>query len=834
MGITPELFLNINYKNHIMKINFKLNFFLFTACLICLSSKSFSQTEKEKYIAKITTDVEAIFDGEIVGYGNSFYSNNGKIYTEIIAKVKYVNYGSISTQTITLAKEGGSLDGREYTVSDASPIFKTNASFFLYKGFAVQNKLSNQTYYLINQIGFDNKQQIIGDNKGFQNYNELFEAINQKMPIKFEKKSPNETAVRRKADFPAIDYKTRSENFQNIIKQKEVQFASNFSARTSQPLAADVTLQVTNGSVNGSYYEFDINIKSNNSTSYLENMPVWLTYNTAPFGTNIVAGNKVQVTNGTTFNNSNYLPANNYMADQASNTFAFAMSTDPALSNPNRVNITTSYKLLAHVKILISNCGSISVTLSNASTAINTAFYTPTATGGFSTAQNYTALNYAGSLSANVACSPTIIDFNTDLRGGVDTLKIKGYGFGTAQIGGEVKFRNADISNFPYIPVLDALDYLSWTDTMIKIKLPGYVANQMSSNGVANTPGTGSFIVENDLGQTVTSANNLQSKPFRVYYALKDKIYNSTKTKAHVVGKGIDNNYELYCDSSIGKHPYKLAIVKKAVRDWACLTTINIDVIYDSTVVNTNNINYITFASFSPGDVAVARTGQSVGSCNLTSHNAILEFDVEIDRAQSWLYDTTGANLPTNYYDFYAVVVHEIGHCFGLMHIINTQSIMYFQAQSSSSGPISGSTRKKLLPNSPEADGGLYQVFSSVSAINSTDLGCSLKDITPYNSNCTIGVSVKELQKSNFNIIVYPNPSSDGIINLSFDAVENSSPKIQVYNMLGSIVYQETIEKESGSNHYIKTLNLDELSNGVYILNLIMGSDKASYKLIKQ
>lgn len=817
-----------------MKINFKLSFCLLAACFVFLNHKSFSQTEKQQYITNITKNVESIFDGEIIGYGKTFYSSNDKVYTEVIAKVKYLNYGTISTQTIVLAKEGGNIDGKEFTVADASPIFKNNASFFLYKDFTVQDKSTKQTIYLFNQIGFDNKQQIIGYNKGFQNYNELFEAINQKLPIQFEKKSPNENALKRKADFPAIEYKSRSDNFQNLINQKEVQFNSNFAFRLSQPLAADVTLQITNGSVNGSYYEFDVNVKSNNSTSYLDNLAVWLTYNTTPFGTNVVANNKVQVTNGTSFNNANYVSANTYITDQSTNTFAFAMSTDPALSNPTRVNITTSYKLLAHVKILISNCGSISLALSNASTALNTAFYTPTPTGGFSTALNYTALNYVGSLSANVSCSPTIIDFNTSLRGGVDTLKIKGYGFGAAQIGGEVKFRNADIANFPYIPVLDAVDYLLWTDTLIKIKLPASVANQTSSNGLANTPGTGAFIVETDLGQTVTSGNNLQNKPFKIYYAIKDKIYNSHKARVNVFGASIDNNYELYCDSSIGNHPYRLAIVRKAVRDWACLTTMNINVIYDPTVVNTSSINYITFSSFLPGSSAVAQTGIAAGNCNLTGTGVIINYDIELDKSVNWLYDTTGLTLPINTYDFYPVVAHEIGHSFGLMHIIDAQSIMYFAAQFSSTGTISGTNREKLLPNTAEADAGLYQVFTSIATITSADLGCSIKDMTPYNSNCTIGVSIKELIKSNFNIVVYPNPSSDGVINLSFDAVENSIPKIEIYNMLGSLVYKETIENETGSNHYIETLNLENLNNGVYVLNLVVGTNKASYKLIKQ
>lgn len=816
-----------------MRIYLRNPFFLFSILLLCFTS--YSQTQKAEYISKITHNIEAIFDGEVISYGKTFYDEEGKVYTEIIAKVNYLNYGSINTETIILAKEGGNIDGKEVTVSDAQPLFIKNASFFIYKNLTVKNIETKESIYLINQIGFDNRQQIIGGkNDLFKDYNDLFDAINQKLPIKFEKKSLSENVSQRKSNIPIIDYDIRSQNFQNILLQKEVLFKSNISLRTSQTLAADVTLQITNGSIIGSYYEFDINVKSNNSTSYLENLPVWLTYNTTPFGTNIVANNKVQVTNGSVFNNSNYLQANSYIQDQSTNTFAFVMTTDPLLNNPNRVNITTSYKNLAHVKILISNCGSVSVNLSNASTAINTAFYTPTATGDFSTVQNYTALNYSGSLSTNVACSPTIIDFNSPVRGGIDTLKIKGYGFGSLQGGGEVKFRNADITNFPYIPTLDAADYLVWTDTLIKIKMPATVANQTFLNGLANTPGTGAFIIENDLSQTVTSANNQQGTPFKVYYSLRDKIYNNKKTKAHVIGASIDNNYELYCDSSIGKYPYRLAIVKKAVRDWACFTTMNINVVYDSTVTNTSSINYIKFSSFSPLDVAVGRTSSGVGSCNLTGNNVILDFDIELDKNENWLFDTTIQALPINTYDFYSVVTHEIGHAFGLMHIINAQSIMYFAAQFSSIGSISGASRIKLLPNTAETDGGLFQVSSSITSITSSDFGCSIRDITPYNSNCTNAISVIELVKSNFNIIVYPNPSTDGIINLSFDALENSKPRIEIYNMIGSKVYEDALINETGNNHFIKKINLEELSGGVYILNLVIGNNSASYKLVKQ
>ena len=78
---------------------------------------------------------------------------------------------------------------------------------------------------------------------------------------------------------------------------------------------------------------------------------------------------------------------------------------------------------------------------------------------------------------------------------------------------------------------------------------------------------------------------------------------------------------------------------------------------------------------------------------------------------------------------------------------------------------------------------------------------------------------------SDKNISVYPNPSK-GLVKLDFKNSISVS-RILVENIYGEVVYQETTNKEISG---IKTLNLQQLSNGIYFVEILATDKTNSYK----
>lgn len=97
------------------------------------------------------------------------------------------------------------------------------------------------------------------------------------------------------------------------------------------------------------------------------------------------------------------------------------------------------------------------------------------------------------------------------------------------------------------------------------------------------------------------------------------------------------------------------------------------------------------------------------------------------------------------------------------------------------------------------------------------------KDFCTDTSACynTVGLGIIAVSESQFN--VYPNPSNGAItIELTKD-MENSA--IIIYNNLGTVVYQNTIENNPA------IFDFSEFSNGVYLVQIISNSKMSSSKI---
>lgn len=77
------------------------------------------------------------------------------------------------------------------------------------------------------------------------------------------------------------------------------------------------------------------------------------------------------------------------------------------------------------------------------------------------------------------------------------------------------------------------------------------------------------------------------------------------------------------------------------------------------------------------------------------------------------------------------------------------------------------------------------------------------------------------------NVSLYPNPSaSDQIINLSYYSTNNSPLEVQIYDMLGNLVYATSYSSVTGINTHEINLSSDNVSKGVY--NVVMSNSTQS------
>jgi len=458
------------------------------------------------------------------------------------------------------------------------------------------------------------------------------------------------------------------------------------------------------------FLEFDVFAKTNTSGLYFDNCLIRLQYNTASFGSNMMASGNATITKGASFNSATYLNPNTNFIDKTPNTLGILFGTDFSQSVFNRTLLTTTDKILLHIKLKIQNCGQAAdLQFVDASIVSDYSFYTTTANAAFSAGNGFDNTTY-NSPANNLLCAVIVDNFNTPIQGGIGSVfTINGFNFGSTRGNGKVRFRNANARNFPFLNGLDDEDYLSWTDTQIRIKLP---SSTILAGGV-NNPGSGAFIVKNNAGDSAVT--NASISPLKIDYSIEIGLVGTSKFKVNIKNANGSGGYTIRLDTSISKYPDRKGCVIKAMKDWRCLSGVNLILGTDANNFPLANDDVTTIA-FTPTlqSTQIAFTQLNKNSCIASGTVVVIpDFDIRVTRQNNYLYDTTGTmNLPAGWVYFYEVITHEIGHGLGLLHIIDVNSIMYRTAKTSTT-VINAASRRKLLPNSGDSEGALYQVTTS-------------------------------------------------------------------------------------------------------------------------
>ena len=115
-------------------------------------------------------------------------------------------------------------------------------------------------------------------------------------------------------------------------------------------------------------------------------------------------------------------------------------------------------------------------------------------------------------------------------------------------------------------------------------------------------------------------------------------------------------------------------------------------------------------------------------------------------------------------------------------------------------------------------------VFSAFEGSSTGNLSFNFEDVSDL-------LGLEEISEG-ITFGIYPNPSTDKIINVIYDLknTESSENNIDIYDLQGGLVFSNLLDSNSG--FFNKMLDLSALQSGLYIINLKSGNNTVSKKLI--
>jgi hypothetical protein len=80
-------------------------------------------------------------------------------------------------------------------------------------------------------------------------------------------------------------------------------------------------------------------------------------------------------------------------------------------------------------------------------------------------------------------------------------------------------------------------------------------------------------------------------------------------------------------------------------------------------------------------------------------------------------------------------------------------------------------------------------------------------------------------------LLVYPNPTTE-TITVAGTIGTNSNINIAVYNVLG--IKKLEINEKAGPGNYLKEINIESLSSGIYFVNIQIDGEMYSWSVVKE
>jgi hypothetical protein len=647
-----------------------------------------------------------------------------------------------------------------------------------------------------------------------------------------------------------IDYQQQLNNYNNWLTQNQKRLKENIKLNTTNSKKAEgLILEIDNERLTGAsagpkYLEFDIMAYGTSNSVYFDNCLMRIQYNPSAFGSSLVTNGNVTITANPIFSATTYLDPQAYVIDQTTNTLGIPFGVEFAATTINRTALTIFPTKMLTVKIKIQNCSVLSnINFTDTASTNFASFYAINANDPITAGISYSLTQYTGSIT-DKTCDPIITNFTNNIASGVgNILTITGKYFGDSKVdNARVMFKNANngVNGGSYPPNggpnaggIQHYDVVSWTNNEIKIKLPSVIDSVTDPlNGfipVKVTPGSGKFKVRNRYNSETETQQKLLI-PYGIAQQVPSVTFPYGKYTVELSGLSANNGYILHMHPDVETtFPGAKAIIKKALKDWRCVSGINWQLGNDTNLtIAQDNINMI--ALYNGGGTNPAQSAEllistcSSGPTVLGSY--IKSFDVKIDQTINWQVDSSGI-LQTGKEDFYHAFAHELGHAHTLKHALDTitndtlQGIMF-------SNLITGevpSLQRKTVFNSPNAiDGGQFVTSNNISGT-----ACAGSH-TLVVENCSV-ISVEEYDNANLNISHYPNPINNGNLTVEFELEKSANTYFFLYDNTGKLITQSSLAKIKNVNYL---LPVDNLSNGIYYLQVIADSQRQTVKFIKQ
>ena len=376
---------------------------------------------------------------------------------------------------------------------------------------------------------------------------------------------------------------------------------------------------------------------------------------------------------------------------------------------------------------------------------------------------------------------------------------------------------------------LDNYDIISWTDNLITVKIPNVKID--NSDLVV---GSGKIKVKNNNGdEAISNQNVIVDYSYSNYFA--DDINPQYKNRPNHAAK-FGENHKLFfrINDATNNTPGLRDCVAKAIKDWRCSTAANwfLDSLTTNIDINAiDSVNVITIKHF-PNDTGIFMvTLAKIEICSQGNVSSGIVRDIDILINPSYLnvmhYDTTFTqDIPANKFDFYSIILHELGHAMLLSHTNQQTDIMYYSIP-----PGQLQTERVFYIDYDNLDAGQNVVTKS----NNTTFNCNIGETIFYETsgNCTGGTSGNRYITNNTNnsLNIFPNPTNE-LLNINYSLTTNSKTQIQIFNSLGQIVKEVSNQQTSGT--YKLTVDTKQFAKGIYYIKFSDGENTKQAKVIIQ
>ncbi|MFZ1498191.1 MAG: matrixin family metalloprotease, partial [Saprospiraceae bacterium] len=556
--------------------------------------------------------------------------------------------------------------------------------------------------------------------------------------------------------------------------------------------------------------KFKLFVKSETNLK-LKSTSLEIKYNTNWFGNLIVQNGNIIINDQNDFNSSYSLT----LLDMANDILKVSLNSN-ATNNLDEINANTE-RLICTIAVNIQNVdANMPIYLEQIS--YESVLYD---------SNNEIIRNICGAIEVQLKeCSPTITSIDLKKSAGSENiLEIQGSGFihdstqpsdawcGLPSNQHRVKF--TDI-NGDWVAPLEG-DYLEWTDTKIKVKVPteGYLNNSFSRTSTENNEyaATGKIRVcinDNVFACTCYDDSNIGDNenngvlyvPFSTYTKDRESEsgYNNGDCNhahhARLISQ-LSNQSILFNIDGLPSQEAKNAFIR-ALNTWRC----DIDINY--------SINSSFGIPVSMGTTPAGLAGKTtlfIGNCITDDQKVIFPSGIIFDINRPWHYNSS--SNPSNKLDFESAALHEIGHALGLIHTSNNLNIMF--------PSLDLGIDKRTLTND-DLDGGNFCQDRSLITLPT---GCG-EELIELSGECNLPTRVKDTNDLQ-GYEVFPNPSQNLI------TIKGSN---YLYNVkITSLTGVEFINIRNNSLYL--NVDISSLPTGVYLLEVTEKNSKYMSKIIK-